>query len=101
MADGSLWADPERARQTVAEVKSLKGWLEPYHALRKRVDEGRELNELLAAETHIDLALQLVQLTALIHPLAQRVVGLEPPLQRFDFSDGVARALPRVAQAGG
>jgi len=36
---------------------------------------------------------QLVQLTALIHPLAQRVVGLEPPLQRFDFSDGLAGAL--------
>src|SRR6266581_3104483 len=58
MADGSLWADPERARQTVAEVKSLKGWLEPYHALRKRVDEGRELNDLLEAESHVDLALQ-------------------------------------------
>ena len=58
MADGALWADAERARQTVAEVKSLKGWLEPYHALRKRVDEGRELNELLEAESHIDLSLQ-------------------------------------------
>src|SRR2546430_14564033 len=58
MADGSLWADAERARRTVAEVKSLKGWLEPYHALRKRVDEGRELNELLEAETHVDLGLQ-------------------------------------------
>src|SRR5262245_44920304 len=58
MADGSLWADSERARQTVTEVKSLKGWLEPYHALRKRVDEGRELNELLEAESHIDLAMQ-------------------------------------------
>src|SRR5438552_18767511 len=58
MADGALWADSERARATVAEVKSLKRWLEPYHALRKRVDEGRELNDLLEAETHIDLALQ-------------------------------------------
>ncbi len=58
MADGALWADAERARQTVTEVKSLKGWLEPYHALRKRVDEGRELNELLEAESHVDLALQ-------------------------------------------
>src|SRR3989440_6785854 len=58
MADRLLWADPERARQTVTEVKSLKGWLEPYHALRKRVDEGRELNELLEAESHVDLALQ-------------------------------------------
>jgi len=30
MADGALWGDAERARQTVTEVKSLKGWLEPY-----------------------------------------------------------------------
>ena len=58
MADGALWADTERARQTVTEVKALKGWLEPYHALRKRVDEGRELTELLEADSHIDLAMQ-------------------------------------------
>jgi len=58
MADGALWADAERARKTVTEVKVLKGWLEPYHALRKRVDEGRELTELLEADSHIDLAMQ-------------------------------------------
>jgi peptide chain release factor 2 len=58
MADGALWADADRARQTVTEVKALKGWLEPYHALRKRVDEGRELTELLEADSHIDLAMQ-------------------------------------------
>ena len=58
MADGALWADSERARKTVTEVKALKGWLEPYHALRKRVDEGRELTELLEADSHIDLAMQ-------------------------------------------
>ncbi len=36
---------------------------------------------------------QLVELSALIHPLAQRVVRLEPPFQRFDFGDGPAGAL--------
>jgi len=55
---GSLWTDQERARKTVEEVKNLKRWLEPYHALRKRVDEGRELSELLEAESHVDLAMQ-------------------------------------------
>ena len=54
---GSLWTDQERARKTVEEVKNLKRWLEPYHALRKRVDEGRELSELLEAESHVDLAM--------------------------------------------
>src|SRR5258705_9640489 len=58
MADSALWTASERARQTVTEVKALKGWLEPYHALRKRVDEGRELTELLEADSHVDLAMQ-------------------------------------------
>jgi len=55
---GALWTDQERARKIVEEVKTLKRWLEPYHALRKRVDEGRELSELFEAESHVDLALQ-------------------------------------------
>ena len=55
---GALWTDQERARKVVEEVKSLKRWLEPYHALRKRVDDGRELNELFEAESHVDLAMQ-------------------------------------------
>src|SRR5262249_41113590 len=76
MADGALWADSERARQTVSEVKSLKGWLEPYHALRKRVDEGRELNELLEAESHIDLAM-VRSLEAEADAIAGRLEALE------------------------
>ncbi len=76
MADGALWADQDRARQTVTEVKSLKGWLEPYHALRKRVDEGRELNDLLEAESHIDLAMQR-QLEAEAEDIAGRLESLE------------------------
>ena len=58
MAEGALWSDQDRARQTVQEVKALKGWLEPYHTLRKRVDEARELNELLEAESQLDLGMQ-------------------------------------------
>jgi peptide chain release factor 2 len=58
MADGGLWSDQERARKVVEEAKDLKRWLEPYHALRKRVEEGRELNALLEAESHVDLGMQ-------------------------------------------
>jgi peptide chain release factor 2 len=50
MAEGSVWADAERARQVVDEVKSLKGWLEPYNGLRKRLDDARGLAELAEAE---------------------------------------------------
>jgi peptide chain release factor 2 len=58
MADAGLWSDQERAKKVVEEVKTLKRWLEPYHALRKRADEARELAELLEAESHVDLSLQ-------------------------------------------
>ena len=76
MADGGLWADQERAKKVVEEVKSLKRLLEPYQALYKRVEEGRELNELLEAETHVDLALQR-QLEAEASAIEKQLEGVE------------------------
>jgi len=58
MAEGGIWSEPERAKRVVEEVKTLKRWLEPYHALKRRVDEGLELTELLEAESDVDLDLQ-------------------------------------------
>ena len=58
MAEGGIWSEPERAKKVVEEVKTLKRWLEPYHALKRRVDEGLELTELLEAEPNVDLELQ-------------------------------------------
>jgi peptide chain release factor 2 len=57
MAEGTLWTDPERARRTVEEVKALKRQLDAYHALEKRVGDGRALSELVDAEPQEDLAL--------------------------------------------
>src|SRR5512143_3242529 len=54
MADGILWSDPDRAKKVVEEVKFLKRWLEPFHALRKRGDDAREMAELVEAESHVD-----------------------------------------------
>jgi peptide chain release factor 2 len=59
MAEGSVWADPEKARQVVLEVKSIKRWLEPYEALRKRLDDAQALNDMAEAEGNGDLALEL------------------------------------------
>jgi peptide chain release factor 2 len=58
MAEGALWSDQERAKKVVEEVKTLKRWLEPYHALKKRVDDGFELSQLLEAESNVDLDMQ-------------------------------------------
>ena len=48
MAEGAIWSDSERAKKVVEEVKTLKRWLDPYHALKRRVDDGFELSELVS-----------------------------------------------------
>ncbi len=58
MADGGLWSDQDRARAVVEEVKALKRWIDPYHALRRRADEARELTALLAEEPAEDASLE-------------------------------------------
>jgi peptide chain release factor 2 len=58
MAEGALWSDADRARVVVEEAKSLRRWIEPYQALRRRVDDARELTALLAEEGSRDAALE-------------------------------------------
>jgi peptide chain release factor 2 len=50
MADGAFWNDQEHARAIVAQVKELKGWVEPFAELDARVRSALELHELLALE---------------------------------------------------
>ncbi len=100
MADGALWADTDRARQTVTEVKALKGWLEPYHALRKRVDEGSELTELLEADSHIDLAMQR-SLETEADEIAARLEALEMQNMLQGPDDGRDALLTIHPGAGG
>ncbi|PYP33275.1 MAG: peptide chain release factor 2 [Gemmatimonadetes bacterium] len=56
MAEGGIWADPEKARVVVQEVKELKRWVEPYHAVRKRLEDARALFDLTEAESAEDHA---------------------------------------------
>jgi peptide chain release factor 2 len=79
MADAGLWADAERARQVVEEVKGLKRWVEPYQALRKRLDEARELAELADAEPHVDLELQ--------RQLEQEAEGIAAQLEALELQN--------------
>lgn len=50
-ADGSVWADQERAGQVVREIKELKRWIEPYQAVKKRLEDARALIELSGGES--------------------------------------------------
>jgi peptide chain release factor 2 len=45
-----FWADPEAARSSVQEIKSLKNWLTPYDTLHERLEGALEMAQLLDAE---------------------------------------------------
>jgi peptide chain release factor 2 len=49
-SEPGFWDNAERARQQVQELKSLKGWVEPFEALAKRIVGANEMLELLALE---------------------------------------------------
>ncbi|MDE2794519.1 MAG: peptide chain release factor 2 [Gemmatimonadota bacterium] len=55
MAEQGFWDDPDAARQIIDEANRIKGWLEPWAALRTRGDELGELSELLSEEEDEDL----------------------------------------------
>ena len=51
MSDAAFWGNQQRAQDVVQQVKSLKGWIEPYDDLEGRVTSARELDALLADES--------------------------------------------------
>jgi peptide chain release factor 2 len=48
--DPAFWADTERAREQVKEIKTLKGWITPFRELESRITDATGLLELLAVE---------------------------------------------------
>ena len=59
MATAGFWDDQDAARQVVQDVKALRGWVEPWDALRARAASASELDELLAAEPEEAMAAEL------------------------------------------
>lgn len=51
MAEPGFWDDGAATRSVIAEVKELKGWLEPWDAAAKKAQELAELGELLALDS--------------------------------------------------
>ncbi len=51
MGEANFWANPQEARQTVAEVKALKSVLEPLAKARKDAEDNRVLFDLAVAES--------------------------------------------------
>jgi peptide chain release factor 2 len=67
MSETDFWNRQESAQQVLTEVKSLRGWLDPYERLTARVKSARELDELLRespdSEMDADLDKELETLT--------------------------------------
>lgn len=47
MSEADFWNRQESAQQVLQEVKSLRGWLDPYERLSARLRSAEELDELL------------------------------------------------------
>ncbi|HYW33314.1 MAG TPA: peptide chain release factor 2 [Gemmatimonas sp.] len=59
MSESAFWNDQDHARDIVQQVKSLKGWVEPWDALDARVRSAGELAELLDTETDLGMSRDL------------------------------------------
>ena len=58
-SDAAFWANSERARGVVQEIKQLKNWVTPAEDLTQRVADARGLAEMLDAEPDPGMALEL------------------------------------------
>lgn len=98
MSDAGFWNNQERARETVQEVKTLKGWIEPWDRLSARLTSSRELLELLAMEPDEGMAAEVAREASAIREETD-ALELKTLLQgRDDFRDA---QLEISAGAGG
>ena len=59
MSAPDFWTNQERAQDLLQQVKSHRGWLDPFDKLVARVTSAREMDELLAVESDADMAAEL------------------------------------------
>jgi peptide chain release factor 2 len=82
MGEPGFWERPDAARRTVEEVKTLKGWTQPYQELRRGLDDALELTELLTHDDDPALERQLgeeaLTLTRGVEALALRALMQHP-----------------------
>ena len=74
MSEAAFWNDQEHARDIVQQVKSLKGWIEPFDSLMARSASARELDELLAMEHDAAMAKEL---DAEVHSIVEDLDAFE------------------------
>jgi len=64
MAGADFWNDQEKARETIARLKTLSRVIDPVRSLEKTIDDLKVLAELMAEGGDEELATELAQKTA-------------------------------------
>ncbi len=59
MGEPKFWDVPDRAREVIQEVNTLKNWIEPYDRLEAKLREMTELDQLLNTEHDTELSDEL------------------------------------------
>jgi peptide chain release factor 2 len=67
MAGAGFWSNQDQARAVVAQVKSLKAWVESFDKLEARVKSAIEMDALLEADPDPDMIAEVERETAEIH----------------------------------
>jgi peptide chain release factor 2 len=84
--DPAFWADSERARELVQEIKALKAWITPHSDLSARVEDAAGMLELLELEPDeamsADLAGELDRIAAGLDKLELQTMLQGPDDQR-------------------
>jgi len=59
MGESKFWDVPDRAREVIQEVNTIKNWIEPFDTLAAKLAELTEMDELLQAEPDAELSGEL------------------------------------------
>ena len=59
MGEPKFWDVPDRAREVIQEVNTLKNWIEPFDRLEAKLREMTELDQLLNLEHDAELSAEL------------------------------------------
>ncbi|MGH2577401.1 MAG: peptide chain release factor 2 [Actinomycetota bacterium] len=60
-AEAGFWANPDAARVSVQELKTLKAWVVPYENLNQRIEGAVEMAQLLASEPDPAMAAEVAR----------------------------------------